>query len=219
MVQQRQLHTDDVQIAISGVSCHKYRFCRDKHVFVSTNASLWRQNTSFIATKVCLPRKTSVATKLYLSRKNIFVVTKVLSRQIIFCRDKHVFVAIMILLSRKNTCFVAFVVTNIFCRDKTCQINKNMPRQAYFYSNKTRLLSRQKRVCRDKTFLATKMILVAPANVSVTSGSLLREMLASAESFNHSEVLTSTCLTAGREDKTTDMWREGKRHSHRSPDL
>ena len=53
--------------SITGGSCHKYNFCRDKH-FVATN-------TSFVATKVCL------------SRQNIC------SDKIMFCLDKHTFVA------------------------------------------------------------------------------------------------------------------------------
>ena len=49
---------------IIGGSCHKYNFCRDKSI-VATITCLSRQDTSFVATKVCLPRK-------------------------MFCRDKHV---------------------------------------------------------------------------------------------------------------------------------
>ena len=70
---------------------HQYHFCRDKQVLVAT-----RQNTSFIATKVCL------------SRQN-------------FCRDKI-----------------------MYCWQKKCR---------------NKYLSRQTRVCGDKTFVATKVIL------------------------------------------------------------
>ena len=38
---------------IIGGSCHKYHFCRDK-CFVATNTRFSRENTPFVATKVCL---------------------------------------------------------------------------------------------------------------------------------------------------------------------
>ena len=112
--------------------------------------------TSFVATKVCLSRRQKyvchdkhifVATNMILSLQNIcrykhtFVATNIiLSCQNIFClkyacRDKHVFVATNICLDKR------FVTTKIFCRDK------------------------HNFVCRDKTFVKTKMMLVAaPAN-------------------------------------------------------
>ena len=40
---------------ITGGSCHKYHFCRDKH-FVATNTCLSWQNTSFVTTKLLLWR-------------------------------------------------------------------------------------------------------------------------------------------------------------------
>ena len=54
----------ELHLCIIGGSCHKYHFCRDKHVFVATNMCLIGQNTSFVATTV-------------------------LSRQAYFCRDKR----------------------------------------------------------------------------------------------------------------------------------
>ena len=78
-------------VCITGGSCQKYHFCRDKtffydkHIVVATNTCLLWQNTSFVAIKVCL------------------------SRQNVFFRDKHNLVATSILLSRQKTCFV---VTN-----------------------------------------------------------------------------------------------------------
>ena len=61
---------------IFGGSCHKYHFCRDKTRLLS------RQNTSFVATKVYLPRQSFVATKLCLSRQNYVCCDKIfLSRQ------------------------------------------------------------------------------------------------------------------------------------------
>ena len=68
----------------------------------------------------------------YACRDRTFVTTKY------FCRDKRVFFATSIFLSRKKTCF----------------INKSK-------LVATKVLSRQNYVCRDKTFVATKIILVA----------------------------------------------------------
>ena len=61
--------SDTLQLPASdSVSCHKYHFCRDKdfvardicrdkHVFIETKFCRGNQNTSFVATKVCLSRK------------------------------------------------------------------------------------------------------------------------------------------------------------------
>ena len=83
----------------------------------------------------------------------------ILSRQI-FVATNIIFVETSLLLSRqtrKNTPFVetkvhVFAATNII-----------LSRQAYFCRDKRRVLSRQTQShgCRDKTFIATKMILVA----------------------------------------------------------
>ena len=94
--------------SIVGWSCHKYDFCRDKHVLFAS-----RQNTSFVATN---------------SDIHNFVATKVLSRQAYFCRDKHVFVvanlpfvATKICLSREK---------NVYCRDESLLVAaKVLPRQ------------------------------------------------------------------------------------------
>ena len=60
---------------IIGGSCHKSHFCRDKSLCLS------RQNTSFVATKVCLSRqklcvcrdKCFVATNIFLSRPKLYL--------------------------------------------------------------------------------------------------------------------------------------------------
>ena len=50
----------------------------------------------------------------------------------------------------------------MFCREKNIFIaTKVVPRQAYFCRDERRVLSRETRVNRDKTFVATKMSLVA----------------------------------------------------------
>ena len=91
----------------------------------TSNACFSPQNTSFVATKICL------------SPQNIC------RNKITVCRDKHV-----------------------------------LSRQAYFLSrqtrvclDKTRILSRQKNACCNKTFVATKIMLVAaPPNDSGVGG-------------------------------------------------
>ena len=97
------------QSAITGGSCHKHHFCHNRRcVFFTTNMRLLRQNTSFVATKICLPGHN-------------------------FCRDKPNFVA-----------------TKYFC-NKIC-----LSRQAYFCRYKRYVLSRQTRVCRNKTMSRQK---------------------------------------------------------------
>ena len=59
-------------LGITGWSCHKTHFCRDKS-FVAINTCFSRQNTSFIATKVCLSRHN------FCRDKKIFFATKHLS--------------------------------------------------------------------------------------------------------------------------------------------
>ena len=102
-----------------------------------------RQTRMLVATKR-FSRQTFVATKItrLLMRQKYSVFAFVATKT--FCHDKHNFVATKsflsasILLSRQRTCFVA---TNT---------------------------SRQTRVCRNKTFVATKMILAAaPVNDTV----------------------------------------------------
>ena len=88
-------------------SCHKYHFCRDKHVFSATKLRLPRQNIycdkiMFLATNTCL----------FCRDKIMFVMTKVLSgqtclsRQACFCRDKRLF---------------------FFCRDKKIYLWQLLP--------------------------------------------------------------------------------------------
>ena len=115
--------------------------CRNKY-FVATNI-LSRQNTSFVATKVCFQRQNFCRYKI------MFVATKY------FCRDKT-FVATNI-LSRQKTCFVA--------RNTCLSTNVSLSQQPYFCCDRKRVLSRKTHICRDKTFVAAKMKLVAaPAN-------------------------------------------------------
>ena len=67
---------------VNDGSCHKYNFCRDKHVFVATKDACYKNY-------VCHDNFMFVATKL--SSRQIFVATNIiLSRQTYFCRDKRV---------------------------------------------------------------------------------------------------------------------------------
>ena len=104
---------------IIGGSCHKYHFCRDK--------LLPPQITSFVATKVCLPRQ------------NVFRFCVCLDSDVMvsFCFCKPCLYSLYYTACRLSSAGAAtstlFVATD-FCR------------------HKTRLLWRQKYVCRDKTF-------------------------------------------------------------------
>ena len=57
---------------------------------------------------------------------------------------------------------IIFVATKILCHEKHNFVaTKHLSQQAYFCHDKRPVLSQQTRVCRDKTFVATKMVLVA----------------------------------------------------------
>ena len=102
-----------------------------------------RQNTSFVATKVCLPLQN------FCRHKIIFVATKY------FCRDKtFVATSTCIRLSRQQTCFVP---TN------TCLSRQN-------YVCRYKYLSQKTRVCRDMhTFVATKDVICCDEHVFVAT--------------------------------------------------
>ena len=82
---------------IIGGSCHKYYFCRDKHVvslFVATNMCFSRQNPFLsLQNYVCRDKYFSwqvLSRQKYFFATNIFFfATKLLSRQAYFCRDKR----------------------------------------------------------------------------------------------------------------------------------
>ena len=106
-------------------------------------------NKSFVAKNMCLSWQTHVChDKNMLVMTNMFVVTDMCLLWQYVCRNEHNFVA----TSNEHN----FVTTNII-----------LLQQAYFCHEKRHVLSWQTRVCRDKTFVATKIILVAaPANDS-----------------------------------------------------
>ena len=83
--------------------------------------------------------------------------------------DEHVFVMTNRCLSWQNMSFVMtksmlmFVTTKYFCCNQ--HLTKALSQQAYFCCDKKRVLLQQTRVCHNKTFVTTKIILVAaPAN-------------------------------------------------------
>ena len=110
-------------------------------------------------------------TKLCLSRQTIFVATNIILLQQCFCHDKHTFVTTKVCLfvmTNKHT----FVATNTwqteFCCNKSFVATSILlsQRKTCFIRTNTRL-SRQTCICHDKTFVSTKIILVAaPANDS-----------------------------------------------------
>ena len=139
-------------------------------MLVATNISLSRQNTSFVATKVCWSGQNYVCRDILLSRQIL-----VSSRQAYFCRDKSMLVSTKHLL-RQNCRDKTFVATNIcVCRDKhtfVATIHVFVPIKVFVVAI---VLLRQKtfvatsillsRLSQTHVFVATKMILVAaPAN-------------------------------------------------------
>ena len=73
-------------INIIGESCHKHPFFFVDKSLVVTNTCLWRQNTSFVATKVCLCDKTFVLFAYFCRNAT----KRLLSRQTRVCRDKNI---------------------------------------------------------------------------------------------------------------------------------
>ena len=166
---------DTVSFSIISGSCHKYYFCHNKsccnkiHIFVATNIILsWQvvvtsilllcqtgvshdKTQISVMTKVCLLRQNICMTKLCLSWQ-IFVTTNVLLWQK-FCCDHHTFVTTNNLFCH-NTC-LSWQANDLLCHDKSMFVMTNT------------CLSQQTRVCCNKTFVMTKMILVAaPTNDS-----------------------------------------------------
>ena len=136
-------------------------------MLVATKLLSWQNyvccNKSFVVTNTCRDRHVLVESKLFCLDKHTFVTPKD-----VFCHDKHMFVTQKYACHDKTKIFVvtSFVVAKIFCCDKHNSVaTKLLSWQAYFCRGKRCVLSQQTRVCRDKTFVMTKMILVAaPAN-------------------------------------------------------
>ena len=94
--------------------------------------------------------------------------TNIILSQAFFCHDKHVFV-----MTKRVFCpDISMPVATKRCRNKTCCRDETSvvtsillsPQKTCFVVTNTRLL-RQTRICHDKTFVATKTVLVtAPAN-------------------------------------------------------
>jgi len=88
---------------ITGVSCHKCHFCRDKH-----KALLCRDKSMLAAT-------TLLSRQDYVCRDKIFLLRQFVSTKYVFCCDKYMFAVTKVSLSRQNI----FVATKLlFCRDK-----------------------------------------------------------------------------------------------------
>ena len=123
---------------------------------------LSRQNTSFVVTKVCLLWQKFCFGKHIFVMTNSFVMTKVLSRQAYFCLNKHMFVVTKHVFGHDKSMLVIY---KYLLRQKFCHSKNILSWQTYFCHNKS--LSQQAYFCCDKTFVVTKMILVAaPANDS-----------------------------------------------------
>ena len=137
----------------------KHTFCHDKSMLVTTK-DLFATNTILLQQNFCRDKLTFIAINMFVLRQNTsFVATKVCSSWQNFYCDKHMFVM-------PNICHAKwFVRTKIFYHDKI--MTKVLSQQGYFCCDKRHVLLRQTHVCRDKTFVVTKIILVAaPANDS-----------------------------------------------------
>ena len=146
---------------IIGESCHKYHFCRHKHMFVAKYV-FCRDKTRLLSTKLCLytclSRQIFVATNIILSRQN-------------FCRYKHTFVA-------TNTCLswhskIMFLAT--YNCDKYLSQKAQFCRNNFFFVTTSILLWRQTRVCRDKNMLVATKLLYCTKRFVTTSILLTRQ--------------------------------------------
>ena len=124
-------------------------------IFVTTKVLSWQDK------HVCCNK-----TRLFLRHfKIMFVVTKVLLWQAYFCRNKRHVLLHMFVMTEVNLSWQNYVCCNKCLLRQKHVMTKVLSRQAYFCRDKRRVLLWQTRVCRDKTFVATKIILVsAPAN-------------------------------------------------------
>ena len=151
------ISTPAKDVTIIGGSCIKYHFCRDIHVFVSTKHVFCRDKHVYI----CHDKIMVVVSKL-LSRQ----IYTCLSRQT-FCREKHTFFATKrrvlsrqtrVYLSRQNhVCrFKTFVATNIHVFVAT----KVLSRETYLFRDlKTCFVATNTYFCRDRSFVATSILL------------------------------------------------------------
>ena len=163
-------------IAEVGISCGK-AWRSVACPFVDWCKRIWakgplcKYNTRY-TTQVRLSDQVSLLSLAGAATSIIFVVTNGFSQQTNMClsRQNTSFVATKVCLQRQNFCraIIIFVTTKYFCRDKYFRENTCLSRQAYFGRDKRHALSRQSTclfrqncVCRNKCFVATKMILMA----------------------------------------------------------
>ena len=135
------------------------KLCHDKpnyvccdEAFVVTNIILLRQTfccgkLTFVGTNICLSQQN----KSFVTTKNMLITTKRLSQQT--CVSWQIFAMTKVLSGQKY-----FVTTNIV-----------LLQRAYFCHKKRCVLSWQTHVCCNRTFVTTKMVLVAaPANDNIS---------------------------------------------------
>ena len=127
-------------------------------IFVATNMCLSQQNMSCCNKSMLVV--TFVTIKYFCCNKSFVTTNICLSQQKMFCHYKHVFVVTKVSLS-PETCV---------CRNKYLVARKVLSRQKYVCATSIHLSQQkmcfvlrqtQTRVCHDKTFVATKIVLVA----------------------------------------------------------
>ena len=156
-------------VMTKDVFCHDTTVCHDKHVFVMTKVLLW-QNWYLWH----LPPVIHFCCDKYLQRKTILL-RHVLLRQKYACQDKT-FVATKFFVATNICCNKGHI-----CHDKRCVLSWH------------NCLSWQTCVCYDKSFVVTKLILVAsPASDTL----LLWQIFAAKNNFVATHfVTTKVCLS------------------------
>ena len=119
--------------SVIGWSCHKYSFCRNKHVFGPDKSML--VTTKLLSRKTCFCRDKHVfvATIKCLSRQYYVCCDKYLLRQLFFGHDKHIFVA----------------TKDVFCRDKDVFVV--LSRQKYLWQLPPMIVFKLNEIKYDKT--------------------------------------------------------------------
>ena len=168
--------TSIILVATKLLSWQAY-FCHNRHVFVSTKHIFCCDKSMLVTTKP-------------LSRQSYFCCNKTCHDKYLswqtFSHNKLTFVMTSTCLSQQNMCFVVTKVNvatnflsqqthvcpdkymswqNFCCNKHNSFMTKLWLWQAYFCCKRKHVLSQQTYVCHDKTFVMTKMVLVAaPAN-------------------------------------------------------
>ena len=150
---------------VSVLSC----LSRQTRVLSRQKYACRHKNPSFVTTKICLPRQNFCCDKIKFVATKYFVAEQkrsdILLRHV-FVSTKHVFVA----KKQQKTTTTCLSQQAYFCRDKRCVLSRQTrvcrdKSKLYVCRDKHTFVATKDYFCLDKKIVATKIILVAaPAN-------------------------------------------------------